>query len=676
MNMNIQNGDLSAVKGIGPKTVLRLGELGIFSIKDLTEFIPKAYKDRGVMRDISQAAAGERILTKAVLSGAAKNYYYGRTVKTVMKFTSGSTDFSAVFYNQPYRKNMTAGKEFILYGIVSAENGALVLISPQTEPADENEYLTEGLYSVYPLPAKSQINQRTLTKYIKNALSSTECEEDMPLWIINELDLAEKNKSLNMLHFPHSDYDLTYGMKYFMSRRFLKFQAFLSAEKLSEKSPAYVFSNTDTDEFSSLFGFKLTLPQKKAAEDIKKDLTSGLQMNRLLQGDVGSGKTAVAMISAYSAVLSGFQAAVCAPTEILARQHYEKYAQLFSSFGYECTVLYSSLNKKNRENALRMIKDGTARVIFGTHALFSDDVVFENLAFIVIDEQQRYGVSQRAALAAKGANPHMLVMSATPIPRTLMLSIYKDLDLSVISSGPSGRKKVATYLADPSMEGRIYDFIRKKAQSAEKSYIVCPAIDDEDLENVESVFEETKNKLDGIRTEKLTGEMKEEKKNSVMNSFAHGDCMVLVATSVIEVGIDVADAVLIWIKGSERFGLSQLHQLRGRVGRSEKQSWCILQTESSSPETVKRLNILCSVHDGFEIARQDLMMRGSGEIFGIRQSGKENTIIDDIMSYEELFGRTGEITDRLKKSVREEDAEFLNGLTSDTLGLNGNIILN
>ena len=676
MNMSIQNGDLSAVKGIGPKTALRLNELGIQNIKDLTEFIPKAYKDRGIMRDISQAAAGERILTKAVLVSGTRNYYYGRTAKTVLKFASGSTDFSAVFYNQPYRKNMTAGKEFILYGIVSSENGALVLISPQTEPADENEYLTEGLYSVYPLPAKSPVSQRTLTKYIKNALSSTECEEDMPLWIINELDLAEKNKSLNMLHFPHSDYDLTYGMRYFMSRRFLKFQAFLAAGKLNEKNPSCIFSDTNTDEFSSLFGFELTEPQKKAAEEIKKDLSSGFQMNRLLQGDVGSGKTAVAMIGVYSAVSNGFQAAVCAPTEILARQHYEKYSPLFGSLGYECVVLYSSLNRKNRENALQMSADGRARVIFGTHALFSDDVVFENLAFIVIDEQQRYGVAQRAALAAKGADPHMLVMSATPIPRTLMLSIYKDLDLSVISSGPSGRKKIKTYLADPSMEERIYDFIRKRAESAEKSYIVCPAIDDEDLENVESVFEETKIKLDGILTEKLTGEMKEEKKNSVMNSFAGGSCMVLVATSVIEVGIDVADAVLIWIKGSERFGLSQLHQLRGRVGRSEKQSWCILQTESSSPETKKRLSILCSVDDGFEIARQDLMMRGSGEIFGIRQSGKENTIIDDIMSYEELFGRTGGITERLMKSEREEDIRFLSSLTSDSPGSGGNIILN
>ena len=674
--MSFVNEKLSNVKGIGPKTEQKLAELGIKSVADLVEFIPKAYKDRGVMRDISQASNGERILTKALLNSTAKNYYYGRSMRTVMMFTSENADFKAVFYNQPYRKNMTVGKEYILYGIVSHENDAMVLISPQSESADENEYLTEGLYSIYPLPIKSPVNQRLLTRYIKNALESIECEEDMPLWIIHELSLAEKNKSLNMLHFPHNDYDLVYGKKYFISIKFFRLLAFLTLNKLKGKKTSYIFPNIDTESFTSLLGFELTGSQKKTLKEIKEDFLSGFQMNRLLQGDVGSGKTAVAMLSAFITVSNGYQCAICAPTEILAKQHYGKYSKIFDELGFESVILYSSMNKKNKELTLEMISTGKARIIIGTHSLFSEDVTFNNLGHIVIDEQQRYGVAQRAALIEKGANPHLLVMSATPIPRTLMLSLYKDLDLSVIDSRPEGRKEILTYQIDSSMENRIYEFIKKRVAAGEKVYIVCPAIDDEDLENVESVFEYSKDILKKLSVEKLTGEMKEDKKNEVMNSFAYGNCSVLIATSVVEVGIDVTDATLMWIKGSERFGLSQLHQLRGRVGRSEKQSYCILQTDSSSESTVERLRILCASQDGFEIAKQDLKLRGSGEIYGIRQSGKENTIIDDIMNYEALFIMINGIMNRLQCSSKEEDKRFLEKLYSSSDKKNNEVVLN
>lgn len=669
--------DLSLIKGAGPKTRGYLSEIGINTVEELVNFFPKAYKDRGIQRSVKDARDGEKILARAVLCQKGRTYYYNHIKKTVLTFTQDGTNFKAVFYNQPYRTNMTVGKEFILYGAVSIENGAVILISPQTEPAGKSEYLTEGIYSVYPIPYKSNVNQRTVVKLLRSAFEVFSPEEILPFWILNAFDLVSREKSLFMLHFPHSEYEMKLGPKYALVCRFLAFAACRTYRKnMLRPKRAEIIVPKKTDEFIRQLGFTLTDDQQKALDDVYGDFKSSFQMNRLIQGDVGSGKTAVAMLSAFAVSQSGLQSAICAPTEILAKQHCQKYKRIFENFGVECAILYSSMNKKERRDNLSKIKAGDAKVIFGTHALFSEDVGYKNLTFIVVDEQQRYGVAQRALLEQKGGSPHVLVMSATPIPRTLMLSIYKDLDLSVIRNMPKGRKKIKSFVVGSESEDRLYRFVRTTAEEGGKTYIVCPAIDDEDLENVEGVYRDAAQKLAGLKVLKLTGAMKETEKTKVMNEFAYGDCKVLVATSVIEVGIDVPDATLIWIKGSDRFGLSQLHQLRGRVGRADKQSYCVFQSDNNSEKTAERLKVLESENDGFNVAKEDLRLRGAGEMFGFKQSGTDNTLIDDIVSNEKLFVEVNKAAEKLFASQKQEDREFLDYLLKDEADKLDQIVLN
>jgi ATP-dependent DNA helicase RecG len=395
-----------------------------------------------------------------------------------------------------------------------------------------------------------------------------------------------------------------------------------------------------------------------------------------LQGDVGSGKTAVAGAAAFIAASCGRQAAFTAPTEVLARQHYEKYSRMYASLGYESVLLCASLGSKERSDALEKISSGRARIVFGTHSVFSKDVAYKNLALIIIDEQQRYGVAQRAALEAKADRPHVLVMSATPIPRTLSLSYYRDLDVSVIDEMPAGRKKIVSYAVDSAQTPAIYGAIRKAAGEKKKSFIVCPAIDSEDMENVAATYAQATAALAPYRVEMLTAEMKPGLRAQVMAHFAAGDTHVLIATSVIEVGIDVPHAVIMWVKGSERFGLSQLHQLRGRIGRGAWDSVCFFQTDSSSPEAAKRLSALTETTDGFEIAKKDLALRGAGELIGQRQSGKGLDIMQDVMDYEALFTASESIYERLLEKKDKKNESFLLSLKKASEAQLSDIALN
>jgi ATP-dependent DNA helicase RecG len=496
----------------------------------------------------------------------------------------------------------------------------------------------------------------------------------MPFWILNELSLPGKKDALQKLHAPECIAQAKEAAAYFKIREFLTFR--LTLDRLGGKSrSAEPLKAPDLDAYRAALGFEMTASQKRCVREITDDLAGGFRMNRLLQGDVGSGKTAVAGAAAFIAASCGRQAAFTAPTEVLARQHYEKYSRMYASLGYESVLLCASLGSKERSDALEKISSGRARIVFGTHSVFSKDVAYKNLALIIIDEQQRYGVAQRAALEAKADRPHVLVMSATPIPRTLSLSYYRDLDVSVIDEMPAGRKR--SFLCGRfGADAGIYGAIRKPRAKRRKASLVCPAIDSEDMENVAATYAQATAALAPYRVEMLTAEMKPGLRAQVMAHFAAGDTHVLIATSVIEVGIDVPHAVIMWVKGSERFGLSQLHQLRGRIGRGAWDSVCFFQTDSSSPEAATRLSARTEPTDGVESAKKDLALRGAGELIGQRQSGKGLDIMQDVMDYEALFTASESIYERLLEKKDKKNERFLLSLKKASEAQLSDIALN
>ena len=650
-----------AVKGIGPKKREHLNQLGIYTIHDLLNYYPSNYKDRGKYTDISDCADKKKYLIKGIYQGNGRTNFIRKKLNiTLLPFQSGKTAFQVVFYNQPYRKNhFTVNQEYVLYGTVSFKNGAVFVVAPECEKSDSSHYLTEGLYPIYPHISSSPIRPKEIATYIKYALENTTFEHDIPDWIIDQIHLPSKETAYRSIHLFDKEHRPENGIQYIKFMKFLKFFLSLSQYRPSKKrSSENVLNTAILPEFIRAFDFELTKKQKEAIADIKRDVSSGESMNRLLQGDVGSGKTAVALCALILAAANHRQGVFTAPTEILAKQHYNKYKDMLRKFGFESVLLHGSLKQKERKEITEKLRNGNANIIFGTHAVFSNRVAYNDLALIVIDEQHRYGVSQRAALTAKGKAPHVLVMSATPIPRTLSLSFYKDLDVSILNEYPKGRKPVSTLIRDASSNEQIYTFIREQADNGLKTYIVCPAAKDESMTNVMTVYDELSEKFLPHRVGYLIGDMDEKEKNSAMSSFAFGNTMILIATTVIEVGMDVPDAVVIWIKDSERYGLAQLHQLRGRVGRSNKQSYCILQTESVSEKALKRLNILTKTNDGFKIAEKDMQLRGSGELYGIKQSGKTDTLLYDALANPDFFIAVDKLATKLLRSTEEKDIAF------------------
>ncbi len=660
--------DISSIKGVGEKKRDALGSIGINTVKDLLEFFPHDYRDRGIFKDYSECAEGDLCLVKAKYTGIAVGGYAKKGYsKSILTFEDGVDSFDVIFYNQPYiSTSLKVNELYRLYGRFYKNKDKLVMISPQLERDDIAVYLNEGVYPIYSIPVKCGIKQKEFTGFISDALDKVHLDEDMPLWLNNDLALLSKEESLRLIHEPMSISEAYKGLRYFKTKEFISFYIKMNARRAHSRKDGIKLDISHVNKFNELLKFKLTNSQISSLKDVLRDMASGKQMNRLIQGDVGSGKTMISVMASYVVAANGMQAAICAPTEILAKQHYQKYSPYFEAHGYKCGILYSGMKKELRDKMQEAIKKGVVKVVFGTHALFSDNVEYQNLALITIDEQHRYGVAQRAALESKGFNPHVLVMSATPIPRTLALGIYKDLDVSVIDELPSGRKPIKTMVVGPSQTDKIYEYISKFAQKGLKSYIVCPAIDALDMENVSRVYTQAKEALAPNRVVFITGEMKEEEKNTVMQQFANGPTNILVATSIIEVGVDVPNAVIMWIRGAERFGLAQLHQLRGRVGRNNLQSYCFLQTDSSSEKSMQRLSVLKNSDNGFEIAKKDMQLRGSGEIFGFKQSGKSSEIIEDALAYPDLFMACDEISTKLKDSAKETDIKFYESLKVDS----------
>ena len=615
------------LKGIGEKRAELFAKKGIKTVGDLLYFFPRTHEDRSVIKPISKCVEGETVCICATVYQDPQDRYVRRNMLiTSMLVFDDSGMINIVWYNNKYVKNnLRAGEKYIFFGTVSKnKQGRLQMATPVYEKCG-NERFTGKIVPVYPLTAN--LSQKMVQSAMEEAFNEAgEIQEYLPEDIRNKYMMAEINFAMRNVHFPADFESYNIARRRFVFEEFLILQIALNERKdKNAYTKGVVFSDVKcVRELTDNMPFDLTGAQKRTINEICKDCKSGKQMNRLVQGDVGSGKTAVAAAAIFMAIKNGCQAAMMAPTEILAVQHYEYLSNLFEPFGISVVLLTGGIRAKEKREALEKIASGDADVVVGTHALIRETVEFKKLGLVVADEQHRFGVEQRAKLMAKGENPHMLIMSATPIPRTLALILYGDLEISIIDELPPGRKPVKTYSVAGEMRNRIYNFVADNVRKGMQAYIVCPLVEEtekSDLENAEELKKKLSQAFSDIKVGLMHGKMKAKDKDEIMSAFVTGDVDVLVSTTVIEVGVNVPNANIMVVENADRFGLSQLHQLRGRVGRGGEQAYCILITDVENEITQKRMETMCASNDGFYISEQDLTLRGPGDFFGTRQHG-------------------------------------------------------
>lgn len=650
--------EIQFIKGVGPNRAALLNKLGIFNLKDLITYFPREHEDRGNPQNISELVDGQDALICAFPLGRVNEVRIRKNLmicKLMVRDETGSMIIT--WYNQPYLKNIfKPNVRYKFFGKVSRKYNGMEMQSPVYEPED-SEKNTGKIIPLYPLTYG--ITQNTIRKIIKAGLEEIDgkLDETLPEYILKKYNFMDYNSAIQKIHFPEDFEEFNKARERLAFEELFSMQlALLSLKNKYEiKKPGIKFSKeVKMSEVIDKLPFKLTKAQLRVLEEIDKDMENIKPMNRLLQGDVGSGKTVVALISAYKAVKSGYQVVIMAPTAILATQHLESFNRILEKLGIKCELLISGISKKRKEDILSRLENGEIDILIGTHAVLEENVIFKKLGLVVTDEQHRFGVRQRSSIVEKGNNPDVLVMTATPIPRTLALILYGDLDISIIDELPPNRKKIETYSVTKHMEQRVNNFVAKNIEEGRQCYVVCPLVEENeeiDARSVMEIYENYKNNIfPNYRVEYLHGKMKAKEKDAIMEKFKNGDIDILISTTVIEVGVNVPNSNIMIIENAERFGLAQLHQLRGRVGRGEYQSYCILKYQGNSKIVKERMKVISSTNDGFVISEKDLELRGSGEFFGTRQHGipefKIANLFEDISLLKAAQGIALEIIDK------------------------------
>ncbi|MCL1935637.1 MAG: ATP-dependent DNA helicase RecG [Defluviitaleaceae bacterium] len=617
------------IKNVGTKRAKEFLELGIETINDLLHYFPKNYKSREIVKKIEDVSENETVNLLGYVTNIS-NYYKGKISITSIKIKDNTGSIDAIFFGMPYiSRNLSKNTIYLFSGKTSYIGKKLVLSNPEYEKE------TDSIDEI--LPIYKFHSQKIIRKIVKTALNEIEqinFQKSLPKILKKNIELIDIKTAFKNIHFPKNLEILELARRYFATEEILKLQISLYELRKKIKKPSNI--NIKNYDISKLkIPFSLTNSQKNVLREIIKDISSKSVMYRLLQGDVGSGKTIISIILSYIFANSDYQVAVMVPTSILANQHFQSFFELLSPLGIEIAILTG--NTKNKKELLEKIRTSQIKIVIGTHALFSENVKFENLGLVITDEQHRFGVSQREALEKKGNNPHVLVMSATPIPRSLALVIYGDMDISIIDEVPKNRQKISTYAVTSSYRYRLWNFIKKEIEQGHKVYIVCPIIDKS--ENMESVLDYKENIVKYYKKQKedisdkidiIHGKMNEDEKEKIMNSFIYGDLSILISTTVIEVGINSPKATLIIIEDAHRFGISQLHQLRGRVGRSSLKSYCVLVSDVQNKESKERIRAMTKNSDGFELSKIDLKIRGPGDFFGDKQHGFLNFKMFDL----------------------------------------------
>ena len=656
---------LRTLKGVGEKTEKLFQKVGIYDTDDLLHYYPRNYDEYETPVDIAELKEGTvQAVSAAVCSGVYVNSVRGRQIISV-NIADQSGKFPVVWFNLPYlKKTLRKGSWFVFRGRIVRKQGKLEMEHPEIFTPSAYEEILHNLQPIYGLTAG--LSNKTVVKMVTQLLEDLPMQSEyLPEELRERYGLADVNYALKTIHFPKNKEELLVSRKRLVFDEFLLF--ILSVRRMKEKAEETpncfpVKETWLTEEVIERLPYSLTNAQLNAWHEIERDLAGRTMMSRLVQGDVGSGKTILAFLAMFLVADNGYQAALMAPTEVLARQHYEGFLKLMEEQGlsFPTILLTGSDTAKEKRIAYERIASGEASIIIGTHALIQEKVEYANLALVITDEQHRFGVKQREALTTRGNPPNVLVMSATPIPRTLAIILYGDLDISVIDELPAKRLPIKNCVVNTSYRPKAYSFIEKQVREGRQAYVICPMVEESEEMEAENVLDYTQklkeNLPSDIRIEYLHGKMKPKEKNRVMESFAAGEIQVLVSTTVVEVGVNVPNATVMMVENAERFGLAQLHQLRGRVGRGEYQSYCIF-IQGNQDQISKRLEILNKSNDGFYIAGEDLKLRGPGDLFGIRQSGDMEFRIGDIYNDSTILKEASEAAEEILSLDPELDLE-------------------